>query len=99
MSEIKVTGGSSGIELHGCSGADLRKIVAVNVRGPYPRGQAVQFSMSPFSSLRDFYLLNTAQESWVEDVVSVWRSAHCTVRDGLIDGNNSPSGVGVMFEN
>ena len=33
-----------------------------------------------------------------EDSISLWRSSNVTVRRGLIDGNNSPTGVGVMFE-
>jgi len=36
--------------------------------------------------------------SWPEDNVSVYRSSNVSVRRGLISGNNSSSGVGVMFE-
>ena len=36
---------------------------------------------------------------WTEDNVSIYRSENCVVRRGLLDGNNSPTGVGVMFEN
>ncbi|KAL1498753.1 hypothetical protein AB1Y20_014063 [Prymnesium parvum] len=99
LTQLALTGGSSGVELHDCPYATLRTLAVRNVRGPYPRGQAVQFSLSPHSVLEDFYAINTPFDSWVEDIVSVWRSANCSVRRGLIDGNNSPTGVGVMFEN
>lgn len=36
--------------------------------------------------------------SWPEDSISAWRSGNITIRDGLVDGNNSPTGVGIMFE-
>jgi len=36
--------------------------------------------------------------AWTEDSISVWRSSNATLRNGLVDGNNSPTGVGVMFE-
>ena len=29
----------------------------------------------------------------------MWRSAHVRISNGLIDGNNSPTGVGLIFEN
>ena len=64
MREVQVMGGSSGIELHLCTFAKLYRIVAFELRGPFPRGQAVQFSRSPHSSLLDFYAKNTADRSW-----------------------------------
>ena len=33
-----------------------------------------------------------------EDSISIWRSSNVTVARGLVDGNNSPTGAGVMFE-
>jgi len=96
---VRVSGGSSGIELHGCTGATLRDIVARDVRGPYPRGQCVQFSNSHGAVLESFHCVNDVAFSWPEDSISVWRSRDVSVRFGLIDGNNAPNGVGVMFEN
>ena len=93
MSDIHVTGGASGIELHDCTHAHLQRVVAFELSGPFPRGQAVQFSRSPHSTLRHFYIKNTPYGSWVEDLVSVWQSANVSVVDGLIDGSNSPNGV------
>ena len=99
IERVRVHGGSTGIELHGCAGARLRSVSARNVRGPYPRGQCVQFSQCNAASLIDFHCQNDGNRSWPEDSISVWRSADVTVRDGLVDGNNAPNGVGVMFEN
>lgn len=70
-----------------------------------PRTCAVRIPMDSVSKLRqsdnvlleDFYCRND-NTSWTEDSISFWRSSNSTVRRGLIDGSNSPTGVGVMFE-
>lgn len=97
ISNIRTSGGSTGIELDTCEGGVVSNFVATNVRGPYPRGQCFQASTSDNVLLQDFYCHND-NSSWTEDCVSIWRSSNGTVRRGLIDGNNSPSGVGVMIE-
>jgi len=98
ISNVRVSGGSSGIELsEGSHGGVVSNFVAKNVRGPYPRGQCFQASESDNIVLQDFYCLND-NSSWTEDSVSIWRSSNATVRRGLVDGSNSPSGVGVMIE-
>jgi hypothetical protein len=90
--------GSSGVFLDRCPGAVLRQIEGYDFRGPFPRGQVVQFARSDDGLLEDFYTLNPGGSAWTEDNVNVWRSSNVTVRRGHIDGNNSPSGVGVIFE-
>ena len=67
------------------------------MRGPYPRGQCFQCGYSDHVVLEDFYC-KSDNTSWTEDNLSLFRSSNVTVRRGLIDGNNSPTGVGVMFE-
>ena len=99
IERVRVSGGSTGIELRRCERAHLRSIIAMNVLGPYPRGQCVQFSSSPYAHLDEFLCRNRPYDSWTEDSISVWRSAHVRVSNGLIDGNNSPTGVGIIFEN
>lgn len=99
IERVRLAGGASGVELHACPRAALRSLVVFNVLGPYPRGQCVQFSASPDGVLDTFYCRNDPYHSWVEDSISVWRSARVRVSNGLLDGNNSPTGVGVMFEN
>ncbi|WP_227435623.1 right-handed parallel beta-helix repeat-containing protein [Methylobacterium sp. W2] len=90
--------GSSGIYLLNSPGAALSGIEGYDFHGPFPRGQLVQFDKSPDSTLDTFYVKNDAATSWTEDNISVYQSANVTISNGVIDGNNSPSGVGVMFE-
>jgi hypothetical protein len=97
IQRVTLRSGSSGIYLFDCPSAQLQGIEGYDFRGPSPRGQLVQFNQSPSSLLEDFYCLNGAT-SWPEDVVSVYDSDGTTVRRGVVDGCNSPSGVGVMLE-
>jgi hypothetical protein len=100
IERLRTTGGSSGVYLLSCPAAHLRFMQARNARGPFPRGQCVQFDKSPHSVLEDFSCVNDVGRnvSWTEDNISVYQSDNVTVRRGLIDGNNSPSGDGVMVE-
>ena len=59
----------------------------------------VQFSNSPGGLLEDFSVVNDASISFAEDNINVYESNNVTIRRGLIDGNNSPTGIGVMVEN
>ncbi|MER8438909.1 right-handed parallel beta-helix repeat-containing protein [Mesorhizobium sp. M1312] len=91
--------GSTGIYLLNSPGADLSHVDGYDFHGPMPRGQFVQFNNSGNSSLTDFYAVNDAGSSHPEDIVSVYGSPNTTISNGVIDGNNSVTGVGVMFEN
>lgn len=93
----RLTRGSSGIYLAECPGAQLRQIEGHDFRGPFPRGQVVQFDKCNDSLLEDFSVVNPAG-SWPEDNVNMYKSTNVTVRRGHVDGNNSPSGVGVIFD-
>jgi hypothetical protein len=98
IQHVKLERGSSGIYLIQSPGAKLSYIEGHDFRGPFPRGQLVQFDKSPDGLLEDFSCINPPASSWPEDNVSVYRSSNVTVRRGLLSGNNSPTGVGVMFE-
>lgn len=78
----------------------LRFIEGYNFRGPIPGGQLVQFDKSNRCLVEDFSVFNDLDPSisWPEDNISLFRSHDCIIRRGLLDGNNSESGVGVMFE-
>ncbi|OAP40009.1 hypothetical protein AU381_10745 [Sinorhizobium glycinis] len=91
--------GSTGIYLLNSPGADLSHVDGYDFHGPFPRGQFVQFNNSGNSSLTDFYAFNDPANSHPEDIVSVYASPNTTISNGVIDGNNSQTGVGVMFEN
>ena len=36
--------------------------------------------------------------AWLEDSISIYRTSNFTVRDGVIENNNAPTGVCMMFE-
>lgn len=99
MNNIRVEGGSKGLSIKYSDGAILNNIVAKNVRGPYPAGQCVQVGLSDNVSLTNFYCLNEEEASWPEDSISFWRSIDGYLAHGLIDGNNSLTGICLMFEN
>ena len=98
FTNVRLSGGSSGIELTDCHHAHIRGADIRDMRGPFPRGQCVQFSRSPHGVLEDFVCTNLEDSSWTEDNLSAWYSPNVTIRRGLIDGNNSPTGVAVMYE-
>ena len=92
--------GSSGIYMLESPNAHLSFIEGYDFRGPFPRGQLVQFNQSPSCILEDFSAIHNPDPaiSWPEDNVSVYQSDHCVIQRGLLDGNNSVHGVAVMFE-
>ena len=100
IKNARLRGGSSGIYLLQSPNAHLSFIEGYNFRGPFPRGQLVQFNSSSSCTLEDFSAINNPDpsDSWTEDIISVFRSDNCIIRRGLLEGNNSESGVGIMFE-
>jgi hypothetical protein len=94
----RLTRGSSGVYLLGCADAALRSLEGHDVRGPFPRGQLVQWDKSDGGLLEDFSIENPAATAWPEDCVNVYQSHGVTIRRGLVDGDTSPSGVGVIFD-
>ncbi len=97
INHARVTRGSTGIYLQACPGSALQWIEGHDFRGPFPRGQLVQWNNSNDALLEDFSVVDDAS-SWTEDNVNVYQSFNATVRRGLVDGNNSPAGVGVIFD-
>ena len=97
---VRLSGASSGIYLLSCPGALLANVQGKNFRGPFPRGQCVQFDKSAQSRLEHFSCVNDigSNSSFTEDNISIFQSDNVSVIHGLIDGNNSPSGDGVMVE-
>ena len=69
-----------------------------NYRGPFPKGQLVQFVNSPRGTLSHFYSFCDNYNSHPEDIVNLGNSPDCLIEYGLIDGCNSPSGVAVIIE-
>ena len=98
IERARVSGGASGVYCVDTPGVIARYIQGVDMRGPSPRGQLVQFDKCSGALLEDFSCVNDDATSWPEDVISVFKSHNVRVRRGLVDGNNSQDGVGVMFE-
>lgn len=97
VASVKASGGSANIYVEDCPAARLRVLELHDARGPDPRGQNVQFNASPASNC-EFFSAENGPSSWTEDNISVYRSDHCLVRNGLVFYNNSPTGSGVMIE-
>ena len=97
-SHVTLQDSGTGIYLGQSPGAKLSYIEGHDFHGPFPGGQLVQFYQSPNGRLSDFAVTNDPGHSHVEDNVSIIDSQNVTIANGVIDGNNSPSGAGVMFE-
>ena len=90
--------GSAGMYLYNSPGANISHVDGYNFHGPFPHSQFIQFNNSGNSTVTDFYAYNPAAASAPEDIISVYGSPNVTISNGVIDGNNSVSGVGIMFE-
>ena len=80
------------------AGAHVFNINGYNMMGPFPRGQLVQADSSPNVIIEDFYNFNDLNVSWTEDNINMYDTDNATIRRGCVDGNNSPSGCGVIFD-
>lgn len=89
--------GSTGIYVQASVGSRLSDIEGHDFRGPFPRGQLVQWNGSDDGSLEGFSVLSD-DRSWPEDNVNAYRSHGIVIRDGLVEGNNSRTGVAVLFD-
>ncbi|MDW9518642.1 hypothetical protein GOB43_15330 [Sinorhizobium meliloti] len=94
---VRASHGSSNVYVVNCPGTQMSFLELHDARGPFPRGQNVQFNRSPDTSLQEFSAEN-GPTSWTEDNISVFHSDRCAVRHGLVFYNNSPTGAGVMLE-
>lgn len=98
VKNVRLTRGSSGIYLDRCAGSRLSFIEGHDQRGPFPRGQLVQWDQSNNGVLQDFSNETSLRKSWPEDNVNIYHSTQIIVRRGLLDGNNAPTGDGVMVD-
>lgn len=97
-SNILATDCSSGAYVQQSNATSISFIKCVNMRGPFPRGQCVQFNQSSNFSLSDFYSYNDISIAWTTDNINVYNSPGGTIQRGVIDGNNSVNGSGVVVE-
>lgn len=97
ITRVKASRGSSNVYVVDSPRTRMSFLELHDGRGPFPRGQNVQFNRSPNSILEDFSAEN-GPTSWTEDNISAFRSDRCTIRRGLAFYNNSPTGAGIMLE-
>lgn len=89
---------STGVYLVGCAAPVFSFLEGYNFRGPFPRGQLLQYDTCNSGIVQDFYCSCDLTNSFPEDNINLYLSSDVIVRRGLIDGNNSSSGIGVIFE-
>lgn len=90
--------GSAGIYLRSCHDAQMHSVEGHDFRGPFPRGQLLQFDRCVGGLLTDFSCETPVETAFPEDNINCYKSHGQTIRRGLIVGNNAPNGVGVLFE-
>lgn len=95
---VRIQDPSVGILVQNSSGCRLSRFSVHRPRGPFYRGQGLQFVDSHNNLAEDFFIEAPLDNSFVEDSVSVYYSSNNTIRRGLIIGNNAPLGVGIMAE-
>lgn len=95
---VRLQRGSSGVYLLECPHSRLTGIEGRDFRGPFPRGQLVQWDKAAGGALSDFSALNSVRRSWPEDIVNIYQSQGISVARGVVDGNNSVSGDGVIVD-
>lgn len=76
----------------------LSKVRCLDMRGPLPRGQCVQFNATHNSSIDTFYAKNIYNQSYSEDNINAYYSNNIVVKNGLIDGNWSIHGIGIIAD-
>ncbi len=84
--------------VNNAAGAHVFNINGYNMMGPMPRGQLVQANNSQSVIIEDFYNFNDLNVSWTEDNINLYKANNAIIRRGCVDGNNSPSGCGVIFD-
>ena len=94
---------AAGIYAYACTGKiTVSFLEGHNIRGTQAslRGQLIQLNNCTGGLLmEDFSCECPANNSWTEDNINLYDSGGSVqIRRGLIDGNNSPSGCGMMFE-
>ena len=98
IDRVETTGASGGVFSYKSDGTTITDIVCLDIHGPYPRAQCVQFVSSDDGSVNGFYAKNWFEQSRSEDNFNAYDSDRITVQNGLIDGNYSVNGVGVIAD-
>lgn len=100
LSRIYTEDGSVGIyDEAGTGSITLTNHHSVNQRGPFSHGQAFQSNGGAGGLYTGFNIVNDRTVAWVEDNINLATTTGTwTISEGVIDGNNAQSGIGVMVE-
>jgi hypothetical protein len=100
ISRVTVRQGSSGIYANAVDGLAIAQLEAHDMRGPMPRGQAVQFDKCVGRlSLSDWSYESLPGTSHDEDNISVYSSPDVVISNGRVPFlTDSPSGKGLLIE-
>ncbi|MFK7997716.1 MAG: hypothetical protein AB8B87_26555 [Granulosicoccus sp.] len=98
VQRVQASLASTAVLVYRSPGTAINKLVCLDMRGPYPRGQCAIFINSNNSSLDNFYSKGYRDQSFHEDNVNLYFSDNVTVSNGLIDGNWSINGAGIIAD-
>lgn len=96
--EVRVTRGSSGIELADTPGAQLLDIEGHDVRGPGPPASFIHVRNGSDSVIDGFSCINPLDTGRPGNLVEISESSNVVVRNGVLDGHNAQYGYGVLFQ-
>jgi hypothetical protein len=96
---VRCTGGSGGVYLLTCDGAQVSQIEGHRLKGLIPRGQLVQFDKCNDCDLFDFSVVNDVTTDCTNDLVNFGGCKRVTAKRGLLKGGTSHSGWGILAEN
>ncbi|MEM7155690.1 MAG: right-handed parallel beta-helix repeat-containing protein [Myxococcota bacterium] len=98
IERVRVTRGSTGIELAATPGARLTDIEGHDIRGPGPPASFIHLSGSDDAVIDGFSIVNPLDTGRPGNLVELHESSNVTVRNGLLDGHNAEFGYGVVFQ-
>ena len=98
ISHVMVTDPSTGVYIQSSASPSVSYLKVIDPRGPFPRGQCIQFNGCPDFVLDGFYGLNDTSIAWTVDGVNAYNSPRGLIQNGVIDGNNCPNGSCIQVE-
>lgn len=98
LNTVYVEKGESGIFAEQTDNLEIQNLHCRDIRGPYWRGQCVQVFKSHGAKISNFYAQQFLESSSGHDNFNAYESDHVVVSNGLIDGNWSRNGVGVIAD-
>jgi|GEM_PF-2933781 len=90
--------GGSGVSAVSSPNVEIHDLRCLDARGPYPRGNCVQFAGSNNGVLKNFYSLNIKDVSHELDNINMFNSDNAHISHGLLDGSFSINGVGIIAD-